>query len=248
MNAPDCICSPGRLPLGAFCAGRDDLERETLHDDRISIRAPRAGCDHYTLHVHLGFGIFQSTRPVWGATDPYRVRFGQYQISIHAPRVGRDQGRDRVSDLGNISIHAPRVGRDYPLDYGGAYPTDFNPRAPCGARLYWCARPCWNRYFNPRAPCGARLDRAFLPRHFGGISIHAPRVGRDGFGCLYVRPGSNFNPRAPCGARPHRPQWGHHFQSISIHAPRVGRDDATYLMVNAFMHFNPRAPCGARHV
>lgn len=22
----------------------------------------------YTLHVHLGFGIFQSTRPVWGAT------------------------------------------------------------------------------------------------------------------------------------------------------------------------------------
>lgn len=56
MNAPDCICSPGRLPLGAFCAGRDDLEREALHDDRISIRAPRAGCDHYTLHVHLGFG------------------------------------------------------------------------------------------------------------------------------------------------------------------------------------------------
>ena len=45
MNAPDCICSPGRLPLGAFCAGRDDLERESLHDDRISIRAPRAGCD-----------------------------------------------------------------------------------------------------------------------------------------------------------------------------------------------------------
>ena len=178
MNAPDCICSPGRLPLGAFCAGRDDLEREALHDDRISIRAPRAGCDHYTLHVHLGFGIFQSTRPVWGATDPYRVRFGQYQISIHAPRVGRDVdgisghadaeisihaprvGRDLLLEVIenniDISIHAPRVGRDYPLDYGGAYPTDFNPRAPCGARLYWCARPCWNRYFNPRAPCGAR--------------------------------------------------------------------------------------------
>lgn len=43
MNAPDCICSPGRLPLGAFCAGREDLEREALHDDRISIRAPVRG-------------------------------------------------------------------------------------------------------------------------------------------------------------------------------------------------------------
>lgn len=42
MNAPDCICSPGRLPLGAFCAGRDMLNQA---DDG-----------------------FQSTRPVRGAT------------------------------------------------------------------------------------------------------------------------------------------------------------------------------------
>ena len=67
MNAPDCICSPGRLPLGAFCAGRDDLEREALHDDRISIRAPRAGRDFLRLQ------------------DIARAL-----ISIHAPRVGRD--------------------------------------------------------------------------------------------------------------------------------------------------------------
>ena len=71
MNAPDCICSPGRLPLGAFCAGRDDLEREALHDDRISIRAPRAGCDA------------RARRP--GATAP---------ISIHAPRAGCDHVYD----------------------------------------------------------------------------------------------------------------------------------------------------------
>lgn len=68
MNAPDCICSPGRLPLGAFCAGRDDLEREALHDDRISIRAPRAGRDQAAATKKGFMSEFQSTRPVWGAT------------------------------------------------------------------------------------------------------------------------------------------------------------------------------------
>ena len=89
MNAPDCICSPGRLPLGAFCAGRDDLEREALHDDRISIRAPRAGRDFLRLQ------------------DIARAL-----ISIHAPRVGRDLAPDLARNRFQISIHAPRVGRD----------------------------------------------------------------------------------------------------------------------------------------
>ena len=95
MNAPDCICSPGRLLLGAFCAGRDDLEREALHDDRISIRAPRGGatarraldrekrvisihvphvgCDRY-IGTYIYKDIkFQSTHPVRGATK-YMLR------------------------------------------------------------------------------------------------------------------------------------------------------------------------------
>ena len=112
MNAPDCICSPGRLPLGAFCAGRDDLEREALHDDRISIRAPRAGRDFLRLQdiaralisIHaprVGRDVisrksraqesrFQSTRPVWGATTNGVNLCMTSKISIHAPRVGRD--------------------------------------------------------------------------------------------------------------------------------------------------------------
>ena len=67
MNAPDCICSPGRLPLGAFCAGRDDLEREALHDDRISIRAPRAGCDQAAATKKGFMSEFQSTRRMGAA-------------------------------------------------------------------------------------------------------------------------------------------------------------------------------------
>ena len=89
MNAPDCICSPGRLPLGAFCAGRDDLEREALHDDRISIHAPGAGCDRTRIVVSISAPGFQSTH----IANADRVK----AISIHAPRVGRDSGCIRSS-------------------------------------------------------------------------------------------------------------------------------------------------------
>ena len=35
------------------------------------------------------------------------------------------------------------------------------------------------RDFNPRAPCGARLLILYALPRYVGISIHAPRVGRD---------------------------------------------------------------------
>ena len=79
-----------------------------------------------------------------------------------------------------------------------------------------------------------------------GVSIHAPRVGRDSFGFHNYAYNQRFNPRAPCGARPApslvanapnefqstRPVWGAtpteegtiNAGSVSIHAPRVGRD------------------------
>ena len=79
----------------------------------------------------------------------------------------------------------------------------FNPRAPCGARRgdidevfpeekFQSTRPvrgatpsppprwriCW--HFNPRAPCGARPACVRGLPGDPGISIHAPRAGRDG--------------------------------------------------------------------
>lgn len=112
MNAPDCICSPGRLPLGAFCTGRDDLEREALHDDRISIRAPRAGCDFDGLKKLLNGTSFQSTRPVWGATRLRQVRGKARQFQSTRPMWG---ATTRTLWKRTVFWH-------------------FNPRAPCGAR------------------------------------------------------------------------------------------------------------------
>ena len=56
--------------------------------------------------------LFQSTRPVWGATHGVLDRADLVSISIHAPRVGRDSMRLRIS----------------------SFSLNFNPRAPCGAR------------------------------------------------------------------------------------------------------------------
>lgn len=68
MNAPDCICSPGRLPLGAFCTGRDDQAVAfRLARSAISIHAPRVGRD-----------------------AGWAIRCIHYSISIHAPRAGCD--------------------------------------------------------------------------------------------------------------------------------------------------------------
>ena len=181
MNAPDCICSPGRLPLGAFCAGRDDLEREALHDDRISIRASRAGCDQAAATKKGFMSEFQSTRPVWGATRspmwrscssryfnprapcgarrvPRPACLCSHQISIHAPRVGRDL-QPVVFPLEEliISIHAPRVGRDVLARHGIAAEKQFQS-----------TRPVWG---------ATSLRTQYHIAHL--ISIHAPRVGRD---------------------------------------------------------------------
>ena len=56
---------------------------------------------------------FQSTRPVWGATDIKCARLMVLPISIHAPRVGRDHYCATAREYYAISIHAPRVGRDW---------------------------------------------------------------------------------------------------------------------------------------
>ena len=101
--------------------------------------------------------LFQSTRPVWGATASHLTRRSSRRISIHAPRVGRDRLRAQKN-----------------LCCG-----HFNPRAPCGARrrarlknrlrhLFQSTRPVW----------GATAIRGARARA-EAISIHAPRVGRD---------------------------------------------------------------------
>ncbi len=101
--------------------------------------------------------IFQSTLPEWAATDSTVHLAAIGVISIHAARVGSDDGIDRGQMTARISIHAARVGSDSTGGTGGEELNHFNPRCPSGQRL------------SGSIPDGATLD----------ISIHAARVGSD---------------------------------------------------------------------
>ena len=86
---------------------------------------------------------------------------------------------------------------------------------------------------------------AYGAGYIQGISIHAPRAGRD----RRWRPGRHrtaryFNPRAPCGARLVESVAAGVDKAISIHAPRAGRDGQrvrALLRVNAISIHAPRA-------
>ena len=80
--------------------------------------------------------------------------------------------------------------------------------------------------FNPRAPHGARRFTEINFLNCFGISIHAPRMGRD----------LPLSCNASASA------------TISIHAPRMGRDINAEAGNATFSHFNPRAPHGARRI
>ena len=169
--------------------------------------------------------IFQSTHPVWGATNDYIRLESESAISIHAPRVGCD------SWTANRRYHRH----------------NFNPRTPCGVRPCCSSRytgVVWN--FNPRTPCGVRRGKDGAGARIRRISIHAPRVGCDS--------GSSEPSFEMLKFQSTHPVWGatfcircrdsmHLFQSthpvwdatsspnamvlragISIHAPRVGCD------------------------
>ena len=239
----------GGISIHAPRVGRDQVSHVSDTGGGISIHAPRVGRDDSCLHACPLPKTFQSTRPVWGATMISRASRASAPFQSTRPVWGATLTEMpaidtavfqstrpvwgatipihscRVWDI--ISIHAPRVGRDFARGLFAPRIEYFNPRAPCGARprpsadcslraIFQSTRPVWgatlsqpsscqpNSDFNPRAPCGARQFECAQFRIFDIISIHAPRVGRDGWWCDALQR-----------------------SAISIHAPRVGRDSGS---------------------
>ena len=98
-----------------------------------STRPARGATSPHNCHHPLQ--RFQSTRPARGATRRPGVGAVRYQVSIHAPRTGRDRETGvPSSQVTIVSIHAPRTGRDISEQPGWCPVHCFNPRAPHGAR------------------------------------------------------------------------------------------------------------------
>ena len=108
--------------------------------------------------LHCFSVAFQSTRPVKGATGTRAVRRGRLNVSIHAPREGRDLvATNTTATRKPVSIHAPREGRD------GSATRVADIRA---------------RFQSTRPVKGATLGKTRWGS-YNGVSIHAPREGRD---------------------------------------------------------------------
>ena len=100
--------------------------------------------------------------------------------------------------------------------------------------------------FNPRSPCGERLFTASIFRSMLEISIHAPRVGSDIRNGNIVYDTELFQSTLPVWGATCRRIPGRRNHFISIHAPRVGSDRVDSLHNVSVGHFNPRSPCGER--
>ena len=78
------------ISIHAPLAGRDRRKCYANHCDHISIHAPLAGRDMCCAHFSACSRVFQSTRPLRGATGVLPPLVPWVQISIHAPLAGRD--------------------------------------------------------------------------------------------------------------------------------------------------------------
>ena len=169
----------------------------------ISIHAPRVGCDR-SRSVNVMFVItFQSTHPVWGATQHPSPNVEPLSFqSTHPVWGATDTVIETLADniqfqsthpvwgatvelflsclCSIISIHAPRVGCDFGYSYSYTFVLKISIHAPrVGCDLLAEIMKFAAKDFNPRTPCGVRLNKVT-------IAISS----------------SNFNPRTPCGVRP----------------------------------------------
>ena len=171
--------------------------------------------------------LFQSTRPLRGATSSAMPSTRTIMISIHAPLAGRDLGLGLDAAQLFISIHAPLAGRDDVMMHVCHVLGFISIHAPLAGR--------------DAVPTFRIFSTAW-------ISIHAPLAGRDGRATASCRHCREFQSTRPLrgATRPITAAWFR--RRISIHAPLAGRDPSGATATKEKGNFNPRAPCGARPV
>ena len=131
---------------------------------RISIHAPRAGCDPIYDAVTVGSSAFQSTHPVRGATGKSHNGVTVVGFQSTHPVRGATRGRFPTPCIWGISIHAPRAGCDPITPFSSGWKMDFNPRTPCGVRQCGLVSRCSLATFQSTHPVrGATANLTVLP-------------------------------------------------------------------------------------
>ncbi len=234
----------------------------------VSIHAPHAGRDHSfpaaapphgcfnprapcgaRLAFSIGyfpFPVFQSTRPMRGATAGALIGPWQTAFQSTRPMRGATFHLVQVGACGLFQSTRPMRGATSCLSTVFRYTWFQSTRPMRGATFLQRVLTVSEQFQSTRPMRGATFEfagydlskvfqstrpmrGATLPPHSVStltiVSIHAPHTGRDRRRRSHLLPKGSFNPRAPCGAR--------RFTSCGL--ARVAC-------------FNPRAPCGARLV
>ena len=148
---------------------------------------PRSPCGERPEVVLDGLSdsTFQSTLPVWGATDGHQRRAcGHRNFNPRSP-------------CGERPIAAAK----------GNQQCDFNPRSPCGERLGPDIFHSAHFDFNPRSPCGERRCLTIWASRKWRFQSTLPVWGATGRADINACYRGHFNPRSPCGERPQPPLW-----------------------------------------
>ena len=141
---------PGRGATRAY-----DL---TSRVQRVSIHAPREGCDFRPCAECLLLSMFQFTHPGRGATRPSaQARQAVAGFNSRTPGGVRHSGRHRIEETLKFQFTHPGRGATTPTQTYISRASSFNSRTPGGVRP------------NP----WASLRNALC------VSIHAPREGCD---------------------------------------------------------------------
>ena len=189
----------------------------------VSIHAPRAGRDIHGSHNSSNGACFNPRAPRGARPDRVGTLDEVLQFQSTRPARGATNRLRHFVRPWKVSIHAPRAGRDPMRIFSWSPEPCFNPRAPRGARHPLTMSSARLIMFQSTRPARGATGDAAAPSDSLGVSIHAPRAGRDN---IYAAAGV--------------------MGVVSIHAPRAGRDVRPGCEVAAQECFNPRAPRGAR--
>ena len=200
-----------------------DLHQALLQ--RVSTHAPLAGSDGYSCSRPRLSSLFQPTLPLRGATGHGRRRHQEADVSTHAPLAGSDGPHlELLNVVLVVSTHAPLAGSDPRTFRCRSRQACFNPRSPCGERLFGFLLLVCLDEFQPTLPLRGATPWRWHRKSSARVSTHAPLAGSDA--STRARSGAVrcFNPRSPCGERrihsePLIDKW-----LVSTHAPLAGSD------------------------
>ena len=177
-----CVASrrKGVISTHAPLAGRDDSSKPVSFSCRISTHAPLAGRDTCSQQLLTHPCEFQPTRPLRGATVYVTDEVIDLIISTHAPLAGRDfKVSSRCCNIMKFQPTRPLRGATYLFNRWRNI-LRFQPTRPLRGATGEVPEPFPAiKDFNPRAPCGARLICKRDICRDGIISTHAPLAGRD---------------------------------------------------------------------